>query len=88
MDGFDDLYDAIWTNVFERVFWGVPVRLRIVFDGISYIVFLNDEPVLYRKLTDVYPDCPRWKIRRVGLIANWEFGNDTGTTFKDFECRV
>jgi hypothetical protein len=26
-------------------------------------------------------------INEVGLVANWEWGNDTGTVFRDFSAR-
>ena len=84
LDGFENLYDAVWSNVGARIHWGIPCRLRIVFDGVNYIVFVDDEPVLYRALTDVYPDYRRFHINRVGLIANWEWGKDTGSVFNDF----
>lgn len=87
-DGFEDLYDAIWTNVGDRVFYGKPSRLRLVCDGEQYLVFVNDEPVLYRAFRDVYPDFRRLVIRKVGLLANWEFGTDTGSRFEQFKART
>ncbi len=88
LNGFEELYDAVWTNVHHRVFWGTAHRLRAVFDGLHYTVFVNDEPVLYRALTDVYADAIRLQIRQVGIVANWEWGNDTGSIFKDFVARA
>ena len=88
LDGFEDLYDAIWSNVGNGVYWGVPHRLRIVFDGMHYMAFVNDVPVISRALTDVYPDARRMKINRVGLLANWEWGNDTGSSFRHFKARI
>lgn len=82
--GFEDLYDAVWTNVGGRVFWGRPYELRVVFDGNNYLVTVDGEPVLYRALTDFYPDAANLTIRRVGLVANWEWGHDTGTVFSQF----
>lgn len=82
--GFEDLYDAVWTNIGSRVFWGIPYTLRMVFDGMRYTTFVNGEPVLYRALTDVYPELPRLTINRVGIVANWEWGNDTGSVFHHF----
>jgi hypothetical protein len=82
--GFEDLYDAVWSNVGERIFWGRPYELRIVFDGNHYLVTVDDEPILYRALTDFNPDVTPLKIRRVGLIANWEWGHDTGSEFSHF----
>jgi hypothetical protein len=87
IDGFEDLYDAIWANVGNRVFWGKPCRLRMVFDGMHYMAFVNDQPVMYRALTDVYPDAKRLEINRVGLLANWEWGTDTGSRFRHFKAR-
>jgi hypothetical protein len=88
LDGFEDLYDAIWSNVGDRVYYGVPLNLRMSFDGMNYMIFLNEEPVLYRALTDVYPDRQRLSINRVGLLANWEWGNDTGSVFRNFTGRI
>lgn len=87
-DGFEDLYDAVWTNVGARVRWGVPHRFRVAFDGTHLLALVDDEPVLYRALTDIYPDAPRLQIRRVGLLANWEWGNDTGSRLRRFQARV
>jgi len=88
INGFEDLYDAVWTNVGSRIYWGVPHRLRVVFDGMNYTAFINDEPVLYRCLRDVYPSCHSLAINRVGIAANWEWGNDTGSVFTNFIARV
>ncbi|OKH23041.1 nucleotide-binding protein [Hydrococcus rivularis NIES-593] len=88
LDGFEELYDAVWTNVGSRIYWGVPYTLRVVFDGMHYMAFVNGEPVLYRALTDVYPDTPRLAINRVGIVANWEWGNDTGSLFDNFIAKV
>jgi hypothetical protein len=86
--GFEDIYDAVWSNVADRVCYGLPSRLRVCCDGEQYIVFINDEPVLYRAFRDVYPDAEKLRIRKVGLLANWEFGNDTGSRFDRFRARV
>lgn len=85
-DGFEDLYDAIWTNVAERVVWGKPVRLRLTSDGLRYLVSLDGEPVLYRALDDIYPRCSPLCIRKIGLLGNWEWGADTGSRFADFRA--
>jgi hypothetical protein len=84
---FEDIYDAIWTNVGNRVYYGKPSRLRLCCDGEQYLVFVDDEPVLYRAFRDVYADVERLRIRKVGLLANWEFGNDTGSRFEQFRAR-
>lgn len=88
INGFEDLYDAVWTNVGDRVVWGVPHTLRVVFDGLNYTAFVNDEPVLYRSLRDVYPNVKRLAINRVGIVANWEWGNDTGSVFNNFVAKM
>ncbi|MBE2222404.1 MAG: nucleotide-binding protein [Anaerolineae bacterium] len=82
--GFEDIYDAIWTNVGGRVFWGRPYDMRVTFDGNNYLVTIDGEPVLYRALTDFYPEVVPLKIRRVGIVANWEWGHDTGSEFLHF----
>jgi hypothetical protein len=88
LDGFEDLYDAIWSNVGARLRWGEPHTLRVVFDGMRYSASINGEPVLYRALTDVYADCQRKRVTRIGLLANWEWGNDTGSIFRAFRARI
>ncbi|MDG4553142.1 MAG: nucleotide-binding protein [Candidatus Competibacter sp.] len=86
--GFEDIYDAIWTNVADRVYYGKPLKLRLCCDGEHYLAFINDEAVLYRAFRDVYADVERLRIREIGLIANWEFGMDTGSEFKNFKART
>ncbi|MBD3244265.1 MAG: hypothetical protein GF331_26975 [Chitinivibrionales bacterium] len=88
LDGFEDIYDAVWTMVGDRITWGKPFRLRVSFDGLLVAVLLDGKEVLYRRLTDIYPDAAPIGINRVGLAVNWEWGNDTGTLFNDFEARV
>jgi hypothetical protein len=88
LSGHENLYDAVWTNIGNRVTWGRRLRLRMTFDGLNYMVMLGDEPLLYRSLRDVYPKQERLAITRVGLCANWEFGNDTGTWFHSFTART
>ena len=86
--GFEELYDAIWTMVWDKVTWGKPFRLRIACDGDHFLVLLDDEPILQRCLADLYPSDPPLRIRRVGLAVNWEWGNDTGSRFQSFTARV
>ena len=85
-DGFEDLYDAIWTNVADRVAWGKPIRLCLTSDGLRYLVSIDGEPVLYRALDDIYPRCSPLRIRKIGLLGNWEWGADTGSRFADFRA--
>ncbi len=85
--GFDDIYNAVWSNIGSRATWGRPFRLGVVFDGDRYIARVDGEPVIMRAISDVYPRAPRLRIRRVGLAANWEWGLDTGTVFHEFLAR-
>ncbi len=87
INGFEDIYDAVWTNVGHRISFGVPYKLRVTFDGMIYVAYVNDEPVLYRSLQDVYPSMKPLRIKKVGLVANWEWGDDTGSAFLHFEAR-
>jgi hypothetical protein len=85
--GFEDVYDAIWSNVGDRVNYGKSLHLRLCCDGERYLVFINGEPVLYRAFRDVYPDVKGLRIRKVGIVANWEFGTDTGSMIEQFRLR-
>jgi len=87
VDGFEELYDAVWTNVGRRIYWGMPYDFRVVFDGKRFYAFINGEPVLYRALADVYSDWDHIQINRVGILANWEWGTDTGSLFQNFIAR-
>ncbi|MEZ5276847.1 MAG: hypothetical protein R3F07_10755 [Opitutaceae bacterium] len=87
IDGYEELFDAIWTNLGDRVFWGIPYDFRVVFNGETFLCYVNGEPVLYRALSDIYPHCESLSINQVGLVANWEWGNDTGTLFENFNAR-
>ena len=86
IDGEEDLYRAVWTNLGRRIQRGVPYRLRTVFDGSELVVFVNEEPVLERRVKDVVSRASPLAIRRVGLLANWEWGDDMGTVFRSFEA--
>ncbi len=85
--GFEDVYDAVWTNVGGRVRWGVPYELRVAFDGERFTASVDGEAVLHRALSDVRVDFGRVLVRRVGIVANWEWGNDTGSEFRRFVAR-
>lgn len=84
LGGFEDIYDAVWSMVGRRIYWGKTHTLRVAFNGLYFIIFIDDEPVLYRSLQDVYKQYKGMSINRVGLAVNWEWGNDTGSTFKNF----
>jgi hypothetical protein len=85
--GFEELYDAVWTNVADKVVWGKRFLMRVAFDGNRFAIFIDDELVMQRCLTDIYPEDPALRILRVGLAVNWEWGDDTGSTFTSFKAR-
>jgi hypothetical protein len=85
--GFEDVYDAVWSNLSARVLWGEKLTLRVVFDGVRFRSYVDGEPVLYRALSDVYPGVGPLSINRVGLASNWEWGDDTGTVFHNFVAK-
>lgn len=84
IDGFEEIYDAVWSNIGQAVAFGQPYTLRVVFDGNNYTVRVNHQTVLSRALTDVYPWATALNITRLGIIVNWEWGNDTGSGFSNF----
>jgi hypothetical protein len=86
-NGFEELYDAIWTMLGDRVVWGRPFDLRVTFDGLRFVIHIDGEPVLQRSLTDLYPEDTGMRITRVGIAVNWEWGDDTGSTFSAFRAR-
>ena len=57
------------------------------FDGLHYRAYVDGEAVLYRAMTDIYPNFQPLRIQQVGLAANWEWGNDTGSRFTRFEAK-
>jgi hypothetical protein len=85
--GFEELYDAVWTMVGHKVDWGKPFRLRCAFDGDNFTIRVDEEPIMQRALSDLYPDDPPLRIRRVGIATNWEWGCDTGSQFSGFVAR-
>ena len=85
--GFEEIYDAVWSNIGAAIAFGQPYTLRVVFDGNNYTVRVNEQTVLYRALSDIYPWATALKINRVGIVANWEWGNDTGSSFSNFIVR-
>jgi hypothetical protein len=85
--GFEEVYDAVWSNIGKAIAFGQPYTLRVVFDGNNYTVRVNNQTVLYRALTDVYSWTTALKINRLGIVANWEWGDDTGSGFSDFKVR-
>ena len=80
-------WDAVWSNVAHRVQWGQPFVLSVACDGQQFLCRVGGEPVLYRAFTDYRVDAKPMQIRGVGLVANWEWGDDTGTRFDNFSVR-
>lgn len=85
LGGHEDMYDAVWSLVWP-VLWGEPCRVRVAFDGERFLAFHDGRPVLVRALTDVYPGTPPLEIRRIGIVVNREWGDDTGTRFSFFRA--
>ena len=56
-------------------------------DGKRFLAFVDGEPVLYRALSDIYADWETMQINRTGVVANWEWGNDTGSVFQNFSAK-
>lgn len=87
LDGFEEVYDAVWVNVGDGIRWGRPHILAVGFDRLGFTAYLDGTPVLHRRFADVYPRCPTLDVRAVGICANWEFGDDTGSRFTRFTAR-
>lgn len=87
LDGRERMYDAVWTNVGRRVRWGKTSVVRACFDGSHLVAWLDGEPVLWRRISDIRPGIAPLRINRVGLVANREWGDDTGTVFHSFTAR-
>jgi hypothetical protein len=83
LNGAENMYDAVWTLV-RGVEWGKRCALRTSFDGERFLAWSSGEPALVRALTDVYPDASPLRIERVGIIVNYEWGDDTGTLLHRF----
>ena len=87
LNGFEELYDTVWVNIGRKIEWGKPYNLRVDFDGAVFVVYLNNEPVLYRALRDIYPKQEPLLLNKVGVAVNWEWGDDTGSIFENFVGR-
>lgn len=79
--------NALWANVGRRVRWGRRTTLSAASDGDHVLVRLDGEPVLHRRVGDVYATAEPLRLRRVGLAVNREWGDDTGTRFHEFTAR-
>lgn len=88
VDGHEAMHDndATWSNVAERIRFGVPFRLRLSSDGDAFTVWVDDEAVLHRRYSDYRATAHRLRITGVGLLTNWEWGDDTGSRFRDFRA--
>jgi hypothetical protein len=84
--GYEDPYDMVWSRVPDLLYHGVPLRLRVVCDGVRFQVYLDEEPVLYRALSDIYPGADCLSIRRVGIALSG-YGEDTGSVFRSWIAR-
>lgn len=86
LDGYEEIYDGVWANLGKRIAWGQKRRHRVTFDGSNFVVYVEEEPVLYRAIRDIYPTVDALQINRIGIVANWEWGDDTGSTFSQFSA--
>ncbi len=86
-DGFEDIYDAVWTNVGSAIRWGVPYGLRVLCDGARFTAYVAGRAALHRAFGDVHRRVTSLTLRRVGIVTNWEWGNDTGSVFESFVAR-
>ena len=87
VDGFEDVYDAVWANVGSRITWGCPHTLAVGFDATGFAAYLDGVAVLARDFHDVYPRADPLRVRAVGVCLNWEFGDDTGSRFTRLVAR-
>ena len=87
LGSFEELFRAVWSNLRRRIDWGVAHTLRVSCDGRTLLVKIDGETVLYRALSDIDPDARPLEIRRVGIVANWEWGDDTGSELRGFVAR-
>ncbi len=86
LDGWEEVYDAVWVNVGDRVRPGHPIELGVRFDGDRYLVALDGRVVLERAVSDVYPAHPPLAVRGLGILANWEWGSDSGSLVRYFRA--
>ena len=86
LGGHEEVFDAVWVNVGRRITWGRPTELTVACDGDNYLVSVDGRPVLHRAITTVYPRAQRLQLHRVGVVTNWEFGQDTGSTIRRFRA--
>jgi hypothetical protein len=82
--GFEEVYDAAWTVVDGCLTFGQRHVLRLAFDASGFAVDLDDRTVLARRFADLYPEAAPLEVRAVGICANWDFGEDTGSRFTRF----
>lgn len=87
IDGHEEVYDAVWTNVGQRIVWGRRHELTLSFDPSGFTAYVDGEAVLDREYRDVYPTRGPVNVNAVGICTNWEFGDDTGSRFQSFTAR-
>lgn len=80
-------WDAVWTNVGSRISHGVPFVLSVSCDGTQFLCRLDGEPVMYRAFSDYRAEYRGLRIGHVGMVANWEWGDDTGSRLGHFTAR-
>ena len=61
-------------------------KASVRFDGDRYLVALDGRTVLERAVSDVYPGRPPLAVSGVGILANWEWGDDSGSLVRYFRA--
>lgn len=87
INGHEEVFDAVWTNVGQRITWGRRHELSLAFDALGFTAYVDGVAVLGRDYGDVYPNNGSLQVNAVGICANWEFGDDTGSRFHSFTAR-
>lgn len=87
LDGGEEIFDAVWVNVGAALDWTTPFVLRLQTDGDFYRVMLDGHTVVSRSISDQTRLVPRIEMTHVGIVANWEWGLDTGSLFRRFTVR-
>lgn len=87
INGYEEVFDAVWANVGQRITWGRRHELALAFDARGFTAYVDGVAVLGRDYGDVHPNGGSLRVNAVGICANWEFGDDTGSCFHSFTAR-
>lgn len=87
LNGHEEVFDAVWTNVGQMITWGRRHELALGFDTTGFTAYVDGVAVLGKEFSDVYPSNGSLQVNAVGICTNWEFGDDTGSRFHSFTAR-